>query len=144
MRRGATSGSPTASSQDPALLRSSWILDPGCHPAAAAAAALLLRCCCCCWLAAAAGLLLLLVSSRSWLAGGWLLAGWLRIELGFSVFTFCSCESENLRSSAWRIQQQIAVGACCCRSGLRDYEIKLNRRSAAGKTFLEQDRICKT
>ena len=28
--------------------------------------------------------------------------------------------------------------------GLRDYEIKLNRRSAAGKTFLEQDRICKT
>jgi hypothetical protein len=117
----------------------SWILD------AILLLLLLLRCCCCCWLAAAAGLLLLLlVSSRSWLAGGWLLAGWLRIELGFSVFTFCSCESENLRSSAWRIQQQIAVGACCCRSGLRDYEIKLNRRSAAGKTFLEQDRICKT
>jgi hypothetical protein len=48
----------------------SWILD------AILLLLLLLRCCCCCWLAAAAGLLLLLlVSSRSWLAGGWLLAG---------------------------------------------------------------------
>jgi hypothetical protein len=66
MRRGATSGSPTASSQDPALLRSSWILDPGCHPAAAAAAALLLLLLagCCCWPFAAVGVESLLAGWR--------------------------------------------------------------------------------
>jgi hypothetical protein len=68
-----------------------------------------------------------------WLAGGWLLAG--SESSQDSVYLRFAAESENLRSADWRNHQQIVIGACCCRSGLRDYEIKLNRRSAGGKSF---------
>jgi hypothetical protein len=36
------------------------------------------------------------------------------------------------------------IGVCCCRSGLRDYEIKLNQRSAAILKLRQKQRICKT
>jgi hypothetical protein len=41
-------------------------------------------------------------------------------------------------------QKQIVIGECCCRSGLRDYEIKLNQRLAAILKLRQKQRICKT
>jgi hypothetical protein len=77
-----------------------------------------------------------------WLAAGCWLAG--SESSQDSVCLRFAAESENLRSSAWRNQQQIVIGACCCRSGLRDYEIKLNQRSAAILKLRQKQRICKT
>jgi hypothetical protein len=78
----------------------------------------------------------------SWrLAAGWLAGSESSQD---SVCLRFAAESENLRSSAWRNQQQIVIGACCCRSGLRDYEIKLNQRSAAILKLRQKQRICKT
>jgi hypothetical protein len=86
-------------------------------------------------------------ASASLILASWrLAAGWLAGSESSqdSVCLRFAAESENLRSSAWRNQQQIVIGACCCRSGLRDYEIKLNQRSAAILKLRQKQRICKT
>jgi hypothetical protein len=77
--------------------------------------------------------------SASLILAGWL-AGWLLAGSDSSQDSVClrfAAESENLRSSAWRIHQQIVIGACCCRSGQRDYEIKLGRRISGARESLQ-------